>query len=103
MDDTYPAESSHAGSMDRSTLRGEIAPQPSVCVFCVFSPSVCVLVCVRVLVYLSIVHLAQPTAAPMTKISQYGETLYVQVCVRFCKEKERFEDGVSDALLFSEQ
>lgn len=68
VDDTYPAESSHAGSMDCSTLRGETVTQPSpLCVF-----SVCVfLMCM--LVY--VVHLTDPTAAPMIWLSQYGETV----------------------------
>lgn len=66
--------------MDRSTLSGEEAPQPSP--LCVRS---CVCVYVRVLVYLSIVHLTEPTAAPVTRISQYWESLYVHVCVTsFC-------------------
>lgn len=47
VDDTYPAESSHAGSMDCGTLRGEIAPQASP--LCVLSQRVCV--CARVRVY----------------------------------------------------
>lgn len=85
MDDTYPAESSHAGSMDRGTLRGETAPQPipvCVCGFCFQLVCVSVCVCVLALVYPSTVKLAQLTAAPMTWISQYEEALYVHMCVR---------------------
>lgn len=73
VDDTYPAESSHAGSMDHGTLRGEIAPQP-VCFHWLC-------VCVYVPVYLTITDLTELKAAPMTWISQYEKTLYVCVCV----------------------
>lgn len=63
VDDTYPAEISHSGSMDRRTQRGEIAPQPCPgCVFSVFSflfVCVCVHVCLCMLVFLSIVHLTE--------------------------------------------
>lgn len=92
-----------------SERRDSPTTQPSVCVFCFLSffPPLCVCMCscVCVLVYLSIVHLTEPTATPMAWISQYVKTLYVHVCQFFLSfvcvnfwERE-VKGGISEALL----
>lgn len=81
VDDTYPAESSHAGSMDCGTLRGDTHNHTT-------QPPVCFLfLCLCVLIYLA--HLTDPTAAPILWLSQY-EKLCMYFLYVICVSKRRW-------------
>lgn len=76
VDDTYPAESSHAGSMDHGTLRGEIAPQP-VCFHWL-----CVCVCMCLFIWLLQIWQNWKLLQWHESHSMRRHCMYVCVCVR---------------------